>query len=111
MSEKIIPSNEPAQAASEPIKASYTEYTVIPSQGYCQFVKCKKGDQPVVLKGLKEAYRERVLLRNALKREFKQCQRHESSRHCSLSKDWLMLRDMGSVLKKNTLMDAPYRRI
>ena len=75
MSEKIIPSNEPAQAASEPIKASYTEYTVIPSQGYCQFVKCKKGDQPVVLKGLKEAYRERVLLRNALKREFKQCQR------------------------------------
>ena len=75
MSEKIIPSNEPAQAASEPIKASYTEYTVIPSQGYCLFVKCKKGDQPVVLKGLKEAYRERVLLRNALKREFKQCQR------------------------------------
>ena len=75
MSEKIIPSNEPAQAASEPIKASYIEYTVIPSQGYCQFVKCKKGDQPVVLKGLKEAYRERVLLRNALKREFKQCQR------------------------------------
>ena len=75
MSEKIIPSNEPAQAASEPIKASYTEYTVLSSQGYCQFVKCKKGDQPVVLKGLKEAYRERVLLRNALKREFKQCQR------------------------------------
>ena len=75
MSEKIIPSNEPAQAASEPIKASYTEYTVLSSQGYCQFVKCKKGDQPVVLKGLKEAYRERVFLRNALKREFKQCQR------------------------------------
>ena len=75
MSEKIIPSNEPAQAASEPIKASYTEYTVLSSQGYCQFVKCKKGDHPVVLKGLKEAYRERVLLRNALKREFKQCQR------------------------------------
>ena len=75
MSEKIIPSNEPAQAASEPIKASYTEYTVIPSLGYSQYVKCKKGDQPVVLKGLKEAYRERVLLRNALKREFKQRQR------------------------------------
>ena len=38
-------------------------------------VKCRKGDQTVVLKTLKEEYRERVLLRNALKREFKQCQR------------------------------------
>ena len=38
-------------------------------------VKCRKGDQTVVLKTLKDAYRERALLRNALKREFKQCQR------------------------------------
>ena len=29
-------------------------------------VKCRKGDQTVVLKTLKEEYRERVLLRNAV---------------------------------------------
>lgn len=70
----------------------------------------QKGDQPVVLKGLKEAYRERVLLRNALKREFKQCQRLNHPgivRYQGL----VDVEDMGSVLKKNTLMDAPYRRI
>ena len=75
MSENNLSTNEPAQTADAPVKASYTEYKVIPSQGYCMIVKCRKGDQTVVLKALKDEYRERLLLRNALKREFKQCQR------------------------------------
>ena len=75
MSENKLSTNEQAQTADAPVKASYTEYKVIPSQGYCMIVQCRKGDQIVVLKTLKEEYRERVLLRNALKREFKQCQR------------------------------------
>lgn len=75
MSENKLSTNEQAQTADAPVKASYTEYKVIPSQGYCMIVKCRKGDQTVVLKTLKEEYRERVLLRNALKREFKQYQR------------------------------------
>lgn len=75
MSENKISTNEQAQTADAPVKASYTEYKVISSQGYCMIVKCRKGDQTVVLKTLKDAYRERALLRNALKREFKQCQR------------------------------------
>ena len=75
MSENKLSTNEQAQTADAPVKASYTEYKVISSQGYCTIVKCRKGDQTVVLKTLKDAYRERALLRNALKREFKQCQR------------------------------------
>lgn len=75
MSENKLSTNEQAQTADAPVKASYTEYKVIPSQGYCMIVKCRKGDQTVVLKTLKEEYRERVLLRNALKHEFKKCQR------------------------------------
>ena len=75
MSENKLSTNEQAQTADAPVKASYTEYKVISSQGYCMIVKCRKGDQTVVLKTLKDAYRERVLLRNALKRESKQCQR------------------------------------
>ena len=75
MSENKLSTNEQAPTADAPVKASYTEYKVIPSQGHCMIVKCRKGDQTVVLKTLKEEYRGRVLLRNALKREFKQCQR------------------------------------
>lgn len=75
MSENKLSTNEQAQTADAPVKASYTEYKVISSQGYCMIVRCRKGDQTVVLKTLKDAYRERALLRNALKREFKQCQR------------------------------------
>ena len=75
MSENKLSTNEQAQTADAPVKASYTEYKVISSQGYCMIVKCRKGDQTVVLKTLKDAYRERALFRNALKREFKQCQR------------------------------------
>ena len=75
MSENKLSTNEQAPTADAPVKASYTEYKVIPSQGYCMIVKCRKGDQTVVLKTLKDEYRERVLLRNALKREFMQCQR------------------------------------
>ena len=75
MSENKLSTNEQAQTADAPVKASYTEYKVISLQGYCMIVKCRKGDQTVVLKTLKDAYRERALLRNALKREFKQCQR------------------------------------
>ena len=75
MIDKNHTSNQSSQADEVPLKASYTDYEVIPSQGYSLIVKCHKGDQTVILKGLKEENSKRTLLRNALKREFKQCQR------------------------------------
>ena len=74
MIDKNHTSNQSSQTDEEPLKASYTDYEVIPSQGYSLIVKCHKGDQIVILKGLKEENSKRTLLRNALKREFKQCQ-------------------------------------
>ena len=75
MIDKNHTSNQSSQADEVPLKGSYTDYEVIPSQGYSLIVKCHKGDQTVILKGLKEENSKRTLLRNALKREFKQCQR------------------------------------
>lgn len=75
MIDKNHTSNQSSQADEVPLKASYTDYEVIPSQGYSLIVKCHKGDQTVILKGLKEENSKRTLLRNALKREFKQCHR------------------------------------
>ena len=75
MIDKNHTSNQSSQTDEMPLKASYTDYEVIPSQGYSLIMKCHKGDQTVILKGLKEENSKRTLLRNALKREFKQCQR------------------------------------
>ena len=75
MTDKNNTSNQSSLTAEAPLKASYTDYEVIPSHGYSLIVKCRKGEQTVILKGLKEEYSKRTLLRNALKREFKQCQR------------------------------------
>ena len=75
MIDKNHTSNQSSQTDEMPLKASYTDYEVIPSQGYSLIVKCHKGDQTVILKGLKEENSKRMLLRNALKREFKQCHR------------------------------------
>lgn len=75
MIDKNHTSNQSSQTDEVPLKASYTDYEVIPSQGYSLIMKCHKGDQTVILKGLKEENSKRTLLRNALKREFKQCQR------------------------------------
>ncbi len=74
MIDKNHTSNQSSQTDEMPLKASYTDYEVIPSQGYSLIVKCRKGEQTVILKGLKEENSKRTLLRNALKREFKQCQ-------------------------------------
>ena len=75
MTDKNNTSNQSSLTAEAPLKASYTDYEVIPSHGYSLIVKCRKGEQTVILKGLKEENGKRTLLRNALKREFKQCQR------------------------------------
>ena len=75
MIDKNHTSNQSSQADEVPLKGSYTDYEVIPSHGYSLIVKCRKGEQIVILKGLKEENSKRTLLRNALKREFKQCQR------------------------------------
>lgn len=75
MTDKNNTSNPSSLTAEAPLKASYTDYEVIPSHGYSLIVKCRKGEQTVILKGLKEENSKRTLLRNALKREFKQCQR------------------------------------
>ena len=74
MIDKNHTSNQSSQTDEMPLKASYTDYEVIPSHGYSLIVKCRKGEQTVILKGLKEENSKRTLLRNALKREFKQCQ-------------------------------------
>ena len=74
MTDKNNTSNQSSLTAEAPLKASYTDYEVIPSHGYSLIVKCRKGEQTVILKGLKEENSKRTLLRNALKREFKQCQ-------------------------------------
>lgn len=74
MIDKNHTSNQSSQTDEVPLKASYTDYEVIPSQGYSLIMKCHKGEQTVILKGLKEENSKRTLLRNALKREFKQCQ-------------------------------------
>lgn len=74
MIDKNNTSNQSSLTAEAPLKASYTDYEVIPSHGYSLIVKCRKGEQTVILKGLKEENSKRTLLRNALKREFKQCQ-------------------------------------
>ena len=74
MIDKNHTSNQSSQADEMPLKGSYTDYEVIPSHGYSLIVKCRKGEQIVILKGLKEENSKRILLRNALKREFKQCQ-------------------------------------
>lgn len=75
MIDKNHTSNQSSQTDEMPLKGSYTDYEVIPSHGYSLIVKCRKGEQTVILKGLKEENSKRTLLRNALKREFKQCQR------------------------------------
>ena len=75
MTDKNNTSNQSSLTAEAPLKASYIDYEVIPSHGYSLIVKCRKGEQTVILKGLKEENSKRTLLRNALKREFKQCQR------------------------------------
>ena len=75
MTDKNNTSNQSSLTAEAPLKASYTDYEVIPSHGYSLIVKCRKGEQTIILKGLKEENSKRTLLRNALKREFKQCQR------------------------------------
>ena len=75
MTDKNNTSNQSSLTVEAPLKASYTDYEVIPSHGYSLIVKCRKGEQTVILKGLKEENSKRTLLRNALKREFKQCQR------------------------------------
>lgn len=74
MIDKNHTSNQSSQTDEMPLKGSYTDYEVIPSHGYSLIVKCRKGEQTVILKGLKEENSKRTLLRNALKREFKQCQ-------------------------------------
>lgn len=75
MTDKNNTSNQSSLTAEAPLNASYTDYEVIPSHGYSLIVKCRKGEQTVILKGLKEENSKRTLLRNALKREFRQCQR------------------------------------
>ncbi|MCO6025374.1 protein kinase [Prevotella cerevisiae] len=49
---------------------NYTDYTEIPSSGIYRFIKCHQGDQWVVLKGLKEPYRDKVQEQHLLKKEF-----------------------------------------
>lgn len=75
MSDNKQSNNAPVQTADTPVQVSYSDYNILTSKGYCMIVQCRKDDHPVILKALKPEHRSRVLLRNALKREFKQCQR------------------------------------
>ena len=51
MTDKNNTSNQSSLTAEAPLKASYTDYEVIPSHGYSLIVKCRKGEQTVILKG------------------------------------------------------------
>lgn len=53
--------------------ASYSSYKTISSSGVYMFVKAEKEGKSYILKTLKEENRDRLPLRNALKKEFKQC--------------------------------------
>ncbi len=69
---------EPAASQEENRKVepqiTYTDYSVIPSSGIYQFIKCRQGSQWVVLKGLKEPYRDKIQEQNVLKKEFRLAQ-------------------------------------
>ena len=54
-------------------KVAYSSYHNFPSKGIFLFIKAVKDDKTVVLKTLKAEYRDRIALRNALKKEFKTC--------------------------------------
>ena len=58
---------QPAEAAA----SRYSDYTVLTSRGIHRFVKCRKGDRWVVLKGLKPEYREKPQCVALLKKEYK----------------------------------------
>lgn len=49
----------------------YSDFTTIPSRGYFLVVKARKGDNWVILKGLKEQFREAQRLQNLLRKEYK----------------------------------------
>lgn len=53
--------------------ASYSSYKTISSSGVYMFVKAEKEGKSYILKTLKEENRDRLPLRTALKKEFKQC--------------------------------------
>ncbi len=48
----------------------YTDFTIIPSKGFSLIIKAKKGDNWVILKGLKDAFRANQRLQNLLRKEY-----------------------------------------
>lgn len=50
--------------------SDYTDFTTMPSQGYFSVVRARKGDTWVVLKGLRQQYRESHRLQNILRKEY-----------------------------------------
>lgn len=65
--------NNTAKQDETVLTASYSSYkTMLSSGAYC-FIKAEKDGQIYVLKTLKEENRDRLPLRTALKKEFKQC--------------------------------------
>lgn len=55
------------------INASYSSFKIIASKGVFTFIKAERDGKFYVLKTLKEDLRDRLPLRNALKKEFKTC--------------------------------------
>lgn len=49
---------------------NYKDCQVIASEGYHKIILCKKGEETVILKGLKEEYRDNLQYKNLLKKEY-----------------------------------------
>lgn len=50
--------------------ANYKDCQVIASEGYHKIILCKKGEETVILKALKDEYRDNLQYKNLLKKEF-----------------------------------------
>jgi serine/threonine-protein kinase len=92
---------EPVDSQKENEKAApqitYTDYSIIPSSGIFEFVKCHQGDRYVVLKGLKEPYRNKVQEQNLLKKEFRTVQ-HLDHPHIEKYIDFIDHPDYGKCI-------------
>ena len=76
---------------------TYTDCSIIPSSGIFEFVKCHQGDRCVVLKGLKEPYRNKVQEQNLLKKEFRTVQ-HLDHPHIEKYIDFIDHPDYGKCI-------------
>lgn len=77
--------------------SDYTDFTAMPSQGYFSLVRARKGDTWVVLKGLRQQYRDSHRLQSILRKEY---QRAKGLDHPNIAKylDYTDTGDYGTCI-------------